>query len=228
MPAKRTTDLIDSIEKKKGLYIIKTKGWSASISQSFYAEELLYVGKVLTNNDKIRLSHLEKISLPMDYVHRLLARGLYSVHMMREKIALKFPECDDLNEIIYRLKEEGLLDDKAFAEAYKESKEAQLYGPTKIKDELRYTKGVSQDIINELRFADEEAQLEQLFPILDRRYQNQTLKSKQAKLTKLMIDRGYSKDLAYRFALNSSVDPKAIKKRFEADLEKAKRIYGST
>ena len=226
MPAKRTTDIIKSIERKKGLFLVKTEDWSASLSLSFFSEELLYVGKELSHNDKIRLSHYAALSEPLDYAHRLLAKKMYSAHQMREKIQVKYPECEDINEIIFRLKKEGLLDDRLYAEAYKESKEAQLFGREKILNELRFVKGVNPEILSELEFAPEDGQLEKLFPLLDRKYMDLPYRKKVAKIQKILIDRGYSSAKAAEYASKSNVDEKMLDKRFQADLEKAKRLYG--
>lgn len=226
VPSKRTTDTISSIERKKGLYVIKAGAWSVSLSPSMYLEELLYVGKELSHNDKIRLEHLAALSAPMEYAHRLLSRSSYSVHCLKEKLLLKYPECEDLNEIVFRLKKEGLLDDAAYAEAYKLSKEASLYGPNRIIDELRYKKGIHPDVLAALSFAPEEEQLERLFPLLDRKYQGIPYSKKVEKIKKSMIDRGYSRENSASFAARASVDQKALDKRFRADVEKAKRLYG--
>lgn len=217
--------IVRKIEKKKGLYVIHGDDFEVLLSPTFYAEELLYVNKALSHNDCIRLGHLSRLSEPYEYSHRLLSRGAYSAHMMREKISVKFPTCDDINEIIYRLKEEGLINDEDYALAYKESKEAQLYGPNRILDELRFNKGINPEILKGLKFKSEDESLERLFNIADLRYKDLPYRRKVMKLEKYFIDRGFSKEKAKEYAKKASVNKKEQAKRFKMDLDKAKRLY---
>ncbi len=216
--------IVKKIEKKKGKYLIDLGDEKISLCQTFYIDELLYVGKSLSNNDCLRLAHLSRMSDPYEYSLRLLSRGAYSSHSLREKISLKYPECKDINEIIFRLKKVGLLDDYGYANAYKEAKESQLYGPKRIINDLRYKKGINQEILDDLEFEDEEKILDELFPLADKRYKDLPFLRKVAKLEKLFIDRGFSKEKAKEYSLKASVDKKEQNKRLKSDYEKAKRL----
>ncbi len=218
--------IVKKIETKKGKYVIDLGDEKISLCQAFYMDELLYVGKVLTENDCARLSHLSALSEPYEYCIRLLSRGTYSSHTLREKLSLKYPECKDTNEIIYRLKKINLLDDYGYALAYKEAKESQLYGPKRILNELRYKKGIREEILNEIKFEDEEKTLNELFPLIDKRYKDLPFLKKAAKLERYFIDRGFSKEMAKKYSLKASIDEKEQHKRLKADYEKAKRTYG--
>ena len=226
MPSKRNTEIIRSIAKKKGKYIVTTDGWTLSLSLDAFSEIPLYVGKVIGNAEYYRLKHLADLDEPLRYAHGLLARRSYSVHLLKEKIITKYPECDDLKEIIFILKKEGLLDDERYAVDYAASKEALLYGPNRILDALRFEKGIAPEILEKLRFEPQEKQVEKLLPSFERRYASLPYRAKRQKIEKAIVDRGFDREVAKRFASSIPEDEKAVQRRLEMDYAKAKAHYG--
>lgn len=225
MPSKRSTETIRSITRKKGKYVVATDAWTLSLSLDAFSETPLYVGKVIGSAEYFRLKHLADLDEPLRYAHGLLARRPYSVHLLKEKVLAKFPECDDLKEIVFILKKEGLLDDARYAEDYAASKEAALYGPNRILDALRYEKGIAPEVLEGLKFERQDKQVERLMPSLERRYASLPYRAKRQKIEKAIVDRGYDREVARRFAEQIAEDPKAVRKRLAADCAKAKASY---
>lgn len=77
------------------------------------------------------------MSEALQYACRLLARREYSVGEMRQKLTRKWPESDQVDAVLERLVDEGMVCDRRFAEAFVRSREARQQGPRKIRAELR-------------------------------------------------------------------------------------------
>ncbi len=217
--------VIKKIEKKKGEYLIVFPDFQLSLCESFFSEELLYVGKELSDEDRIRLKKLSEINGPYEYARSLLLRSSYSSHAIKEKIKAKYPQCAYANETILKLKKEGLLDDSRYAETYKDYKEAELYGPKRILDDLRYKKGISDEILDNLEFQNERDALNKLFPIINNKYKGLPYKKKASKVENALLVRGFSKDLAKEYASKAEIDPKEVKKNLMMDFSKSKRNH---
>lgn len=76
----------------------------------------------------------------------LLARREHSKRELQQKLALRFSNCDLVRQEIERLCDEHLQSDARFAEAYLYARAQRLYGPHRIKAELK-ERGISLDII---------------------------------------------------------------------------------
>lgn len=82
-----------------------------------------------------------------DYLLNLLSRQAYTVAELRAKLARRKVESALADGLIARLEELGLVDDKAFAEQYVESRKG-ARGSRALRAELR-RKGVAEDIVEE-------------------------------------------------------------------------------
>ncbi len=76
----------------------------------------------------------------------LLARREHSYRELLQKLALRFAAADLVRAELDRLRDEKLQSDQRFAEAYLYSRAQRLYGPQRIKAELR-ERGVADDIV---------------------------------------------------------------------------------
>lgn len=76
----------------------------------------------------------------------LLARREHSYRELVQKLTLRFPGSDLIYTELNRLRDEKLQNDRRFAEAYLHSRSQRLYGPSRIKAELR-ERGIADDII---------------------------------------------------------------------------------
>jgi regulatory protein len=76
----------------------------------------------------------------------LLARREHSFHELTEKLQRRFGRTPLIADALQRLREEGLQSDVRFAEAYVHSRAQRLYGPSRIRLELRERR-VSEEAI---------------------------------------------------------------------------------
>jgi regulatory protein len=76
----------------------------------------------------------------------LLARREHSYRELGQKLTLRFPGSNLIYTELNRLRDEKLQSDRRFAEAYLHSRSQRLYGPSRIKAELR-ERGIANDII---------------------------------------------------------------------------------
>lgn len=73
----------------------------------------------------------------------MLARREYSVSELRGKLERKYNDVDDIDAVVRRLVDEGMVCDRRFAEAFVRSRIARWQGPRKIRAEL-VRRGVAQ------------------------------------------------------------------------------------
>ena len=79
----------------------------------------------------------------------ILSRREHSVLELKQKLKKKYNFTDNLNEVISRLKENNLLNDYRFTEAYVIYRKRKGFGPIKISNELK-SKGISEATIDEV------------------------------------------------------------------------------
>lgn len=79
----------------------------------------------------------------------LLARREHSRRELRQKLAQRFPDSEHIDSELDRLCSERLQSDARFAESYLHSRAQRLYGPLRIKAELR-ERGIAEEVIAEV------------------------------------------------------------------------------
>lgn len=77
----------------------------------------------------------------------LLARREHGQYELSEKLVRRFGPTSLISSALERLREEGLQSDVRFAEAYVHSRAQRLYGPTRIRMELR-ERHISEEAID--------------------------------------------------------------------------------
>ncbi len=79
----------------------------------------------------------------------LLSRREHSSKEIRDKLLLRFDDKIVINSVITKLKENNLINNTRFAEAYVSSRKRKGFGPKKICFEL-LSKGVSESVANRI------------------------------------------------------------------------------
>jgi len=80
------------------------------------------------------------------FAYRLLGRREYSLQELGQRLRQKWPEAEEIGELVEALATENLVSDERFAESFVRSRIARHQGPRKIQAELR-AKGVSESLI---------------------------------------------------------------------------------
>ena len=80
------------------------------------------------------------------FAYRLLGRREYSIVELENRIRQKWPEAEDVGELVGQLAGENLVSDERYAEAFTRSRVQRHQGPLKIRAAMR-GKGVPDSII---------------------------------------------------------------------------------
>ena len=75
-----------------------------------------------------------------------LSRREHSIKEIKEKLLLRFDDKEVVNSVLTKLKENNLVNNERFAEAYVSNRKRKGFGPKKISHEL-LSKGVNESAI---------------------------------------------------------------------------------
>ena len=100
---------------------------------------------------------------------RWLARREHSVTELVQRLSSKGYSSQDAADVVQRLRGEGLVSDRRFAESLLGSRVERGYGPVKIAHELK-ARGIDDELIDELLGDEQEYWLERLRTVWAKRY----------------------------------------------------------
>lgn len=138
-----------------------------------------------------------------NYALNLLSYRARSEREIMERMQQKGYESSVIEDTIAYLKEQGYLDDYAFAEMFiRDKSELNKYGQNRIKTEL-YKKGVAREVINGLieEMIDSNSEYEKAKELAKKKIKSYQQDSKQAlyrKLNGFLIRKGYPYDVVSR------------------------------
>jgi len=145
----------------------------------------------------------EEQSRAQNYALNLLSYRARSEREIMERMQQKGYESSVIEDTIAYLKEQGYLDDYAFAEMFiRDKSELNKYGQNRIKTEL-YKKGVAREVINGLieEMIDSNSEYEKAKELAEKKIKSYQQDSKQAQYRKLngfLIRKGYPYDVVSR------------------------------
>ena len=126
---------------------------------------------------------------------RLLGRREYSIVELGNRIRQKWPEAEDIADLVGQLTEENLVSDERFAEAFVRSRVQRYQGPMKIRSAMR-GKGVPDSIIVTAMETEADHWLELARKWLQRQHRGPLgFKDKQIYYRRL-VNRGFTHDQA--------------------------------
>lgn len=138
-----------------------------------------------------------------NYALNLLSYRARSEREIMERMQQKGYESSVIEDTIAYLKEQGYLDDYAFAEMFiRDKSELNKYGQNRIRTEL-YKKGVAREVINGLieEMIDSNSEYEKAKELAEKKIKSYQKDSKQAqhrKLNGFLIRKGYPYDVVSR------------------------------
>jgi regulatory protein len=221
---------ISAIEQnKKGQMVVSFGKEKLLLSPNAFTEMPLYVGKELTASQYRSLVLFTKHEVLWNYALSLASKGAYTSHDIREKLRKKTEDEDTIRQLIFTLKQQGLIDDRAFAEEYKEEKEKQLYGQNRIVQDLQFKHGVRGDIVSSLVFSEEEAHAKKAAEAFEKRYARLPLASKKQKGSLALIRRGFDERIAKEavegYSQNKVLSGKTLRVLCEKTVKKYQAKY---
>lgn len=199
MPSKRIGNqkILSITTDKKGKHLVSfASGDKLRLDDDAFTEIPLYEGKEVTPLEYRQLSSFLKNEGLASYALSLAVKGCYSRHDVRLKLEKKSQDVDQIRQALYKVQQEGFLDDEAFAKQYVEEKDAQLYGEERILSDLRFSHGVNETIVAGLSFPRELEKAKQAASMMERRYPSLPLTAKKRKAVEALRRRGFAENVA--------------------------------
>ena len=140
-----------------------------------------------------------------DIAIRYLSRREYAIEELRQKLVQR--GADDLltQQVVGDLTDEGLVSDQRFTEMYIRTRLRRLFGPLKIRAELR-ARGVSDHLISEELPSDQSMWFDIATQWASRRHRGELDYAVRAKIYRSLMNRGFTHEQA-NVALDSLEEP---------------------
>ena len=218
----------------KKIKILKNKvklqfedGKILEMDKNVYSNFYLYVGKDLSNKEIKAIETYNDTSTFMNYALKLRQKSLYSEFKMREKLYEKGASKEQVDFVIKKLKENDLIDDKAFIEEYIEYYNSLNYGKNKIISKLK-EKGIFEDKLAKINFpiSVERKKANNQLSKLEKKYAKYNDTQKKQHIFQALLSLGFDIDIAKE--VSGKVKESSIKEensKLEKDFEKALAKY---
>ena len=129
------------------------------------------------------------------FAYRLLGRREYSLVELGNRIRQKWPEAEDVGELVGQLAGENLVSDERYAEAFTRSRVQRHQGPLKIRAAMR-GKGVPDSIIAAAMEAEADNWLELARNWLQKQQPGRLSFKDKQKYYRRLVNRGFTHDQA--------------------------------
>lgn len=192
------------------------------ISKEAYLSSYLYVGKSLTNKEINQLKELTALAGLLNYAMSLISKRHYSEWKMYEKLIKKEPNKVAAMQVISKLKENDLLDDKAYMEDLITWDEERGFGKNKIIKHLK-EQGIKDNLISKAHFSqsDELKKAKGLVAKLERKYARYAFNNKKNHVYQALLSQGFDYEVAKDAAeLVRSGSPRLEKEKLINDYKK--------
>ena len=203
------------------------KGEPLKISKEAFVSSYLYAGKNLTSKDIANLEEITARTNLLNYALQIVSKKHLSEKEMLEKLLKKEDNYAAAKKVIAKLKENDLLDDKAFMQDLIAWDNERNFGQNKIVKHLK-DKGIPDALINKVNFPQsiERKKAKALLDKLDKKYSRYAYESRKKHVYQAYISQGFTHDIAKEVAndlkkQNNKVEQDLLKK----DYEKIKNRY---
>ena len=167
------------------------------ISKEAYLSSYIYVNKSLSNKEIAKLNELTALSALLNYAMGLISKRHYSERKMYEKLIKKENNKASAMSVISKLKENDLLDDKAYMEDLIAWDEERGFGKNKIIKHLK-DQGIADATISKAHFSqsNELKKAKGLVPKLERKYIRYTFNNKKKHVYQALLGQGFDYEVA--------------------------------
>lgn len=231
MPLENTGNKIKSLKIYKDKVVIKYKDTKLDIPKEVFTSFYLYEGKDISNKEINEIKNKIKIYELYKYARRIASTHLYSEYRVREKLYLKTTYKAEVDEVINKLKDIGLINDQVLVEQYVNECKTKLLGKNKINAKL-YEIGVFPELINNIYYDDKDEYIRarSLLNKLDKTYDKYNNRRKKDKIIAALISKGYELDIALRVSeemhySNNKEEENKLKKDYQKVLINYKKKY---
>ena len=232
MPSANTGKKIKSIRIfKDHATLTFYRGEQLKISKEAFVSSYLYAGKTLSNKEINKLEEITAMSNLLNYGTSLAAKKRYTEKGMLEKLLKKENNYAAAKNVIKKLKDNGLLDDKAFINDLIAWDNERNLGQNKIIKHL-IDKGVPQSMIASAHFSSslEKKKAKALLDKLEKKYDRYAYTSKKKHVYQALISQGFTIEIAKEVAdeVKRGNDKKEIailKKDYEKAVARYQKKY---
>ena len=145
--------------KKSTILITLDDGSRHEFVKEIQAEFYLYVNKDLSAQELTAISDYSNMNKHYQYCLRILAKGAYPIYDIKTKLTKREASPQVIDQIITRLVDNNLLNDKNYALIMFNHYFNQGFGPSYIKRKME-AKRISDDLITEFVVIDTDTQIE--------------------------------------------------------------------
>ena len=176
-------------------------GEQLRISKEAFVSSYLYAGKTLSSKELAKLEEITAMSNLLQYGSSLAVKKRYSEKGMLDKLLKKENNYAAAKSVIKKLKDNGLLDDKAFMDDLITWDNQRNLGQNKIIKHL-IDKGVPQSLVLSAHFSSslEKKKARALLDKLDKKYDRFAYASKKKHVFQALVTQGFSVEVAKEVA----------------------------
>ena len=200
---------------------------SIKISKEAFLSTYLYEGKTISRKEIDNLLDITALSKHLNYALSLLSKRHYSEKQIREKLKAKEASYNVINSIINKLKENDLLDDRAYMEDLIAWDQERKFGKNKIIKHLR-EQGIPDNLIAKASFSDsnELKKAKALVIKLEAKYARYAYEIKKKHVYQALISKGFSPSISKEASelVKSGSDKNELEK-VKIDYLKIKKRY---
>ena len=192
------------------------------ISKEAYLSSYLYVGKSLSNKEITKLNELTALATLLEYAMSLISKRHYSEKKMYEKLIKKENNKAAALAVINKLKENDLLDDKAYMEDLLAWDDERGFGKNKTIKHLK-DQGIPDNLIAKAHFSpsNELKKAKGLVPKLERKYARYAFNNKKKHVYQALLAHGFDYDIAKEASeLVKGDSPRLEKEKLLSDYKK--------
>ena len=203
------------------------RGEPLKISKEAFVSSYLYAGKTLSLKEIKRLEEISAMSKLLNYALALISKKHYSEKEMLEKLLKKENNYAVAKNVVKKLKENDLLDDKALILDLIEWDNERNVGQNKIVRHL-VDKGLPQSLIAKVSFplSTERRKAKALLDKLEKKYDRFAYASKKKHIYQALISQGFNVEIAKE--ISEQVKKGSDKKEIgilQKDYDKVKARY---
>jgi len=130
-----------------------------------------------------------------DIAVRYLSRREYGVEELRHKLLQRGAESGITDKVVADLAASGLVSDQRFAEMYVRTRTRRLFGPVKIRGELK-SRGIADHLISEAMPAQDDVWFDAASQWACKRHQGELDFAGRAKIYRSLMNRGFTSEQA--------------------------------
>jgi regulatory protein len=124
-----------------------------------------------------------------------LSRREYGIEELRQRLLQRGADSEFINRVISGLVDENLVSDQRFTEMYVRTRMRRLFGPMKIRAELR-SRGITDLLIDEVMPSEQQDWFDSALQWVKKRCQGELDYAGRAKIYRSLMNRGFTHEQA--------------------------------